>query len=389
MGEVGWLLGGDADMRAFFDCGHSFVGELDGMVEACAFAAPGTIRHLHRELSMVSIGAVATSRVARKQGLAAEVTAGTVAEVAAEGVLVAGLGMFDQGFYNRLGFGTGPYELQTTFDPSFLVVEARPRKPERLSADDWRDVHACRLTRRRRHGALNIEPALYTRGEMLETPNGFGLGYRDSEGNLTHHMWVGTKDIGRGPYEVKWMAWRTPEQFHELMGLVKGLGDQVLAVRMREPRGIQLQDLLRRPLYRWRVAEGTDYATGTRALAYWQMRMLDLPGCLERTELSGAEVRFNLTITDPIARHLPDTAPWRGVAGDYVVCLGPRCSAEPGHEEGLPELGTTVNAFTRLWLGVLPASGLAITDDLKAAPELIERLDDVLHMPLPQPDWEF
>ena len=49
----------------------------------------------------------------------------------------------------------------------------------------------------------------------------------------------------------------------------------------------------------------------------------------------------------------------------------------------------SVNAFTRLWLGVLPAAGLRITDKLQAEPELIARIDDVLRLPKPHPDWEF
>lgn len=389
MDEVGWLEGGAEDMRAFFDCGRSFVGELQGAVEACAFAAPGTVRYLDEELPLAAIGAVATSRVARKQGLAAEITAGTLAEAAADGTLMAGLGMFDQGFYNRLGFGTGPYELHTAFDPSFLTTEVRPPKPRRLGTDDWRAVHACRCRRRRGHGSVNIEPALYTRGEMLETSNGFGLGYRDGEGRITHHLWVGTEEVKRGPYEIKWMAWRTPEQFHELLGLIRGLGDQVMAVRMQEPRGIQLQDLLRRPLYRWRVAEGSKYATGTRGLAHWQVRMLDVPGCLALTRLPGEAVRFNLRLADPIEAYLHESAPWSGVAGDYVVTLGPESAAEPGRQPDLPDMQASVNAFTRLWLGVLPASGLSVTDDLQAGPALVQRLDHLLRLPPPQPDWEF
>jgi hypothetical protein len=48
-----------------------------------------------------------------------------------------------------------------------------------------------------------------------------------------------------------------------------------------------------------------------------------------------------------------------------------------------------VGAFTRLWLGVRPASGLAITDDLCAPPALLDQLDRVLRLPEPKPDWDF
>jgi hypothetical protein len=42
-----------------------------------------------------------------------------------------------------------------------------------------------------------------------------------------------------------------------------------------------------------------------------------------------------------------------------------------------------------MWLGVRPASGLAVTDELAGPPALLEQLDDVLLLPTPRPDWEF
>jgi len=53
----------------------------------------------------------------------------------------------------------------------------------------------------------------------------------------------------------------------------------------------------------------------------------------------------------------------------------------------LPTLEATVNAFTRLWLGVQPASGLAITDDIAGPPELLAALDRRLRLPAPHMDW--
>ena len=43
------------------------------------------------------------------------------------------------------------------------------------------------------------------------------------------------------------MAYQTGEQFLELMALLRSLGDQVRLVRMNEPPGIQLQDLMIQP----------------------------------------------------------------------------------------------------------------------------------------------
>jgi hypothetical protein len=172
------------------------------------------------------------------------------------------------------------------------------------------------------------------------------------------------------------------------MALMRSLGDQVRLMRMNEPQGLQLQDLLLHP-FRGRVAtRGTDFESGIRATAYWQIRILDLPGCLAHTHLSGGPVRFNLHLTDPIAASLDDGASWRGVAGEYVVTLGPESGAEPGMDEALPTLTAAVGAFSRMWLGVRPASGLAYTDELAGPADLLAQLDTVLRLPEPKIGWE-
>ncbi|MCL5026139.1 MAG: sterol carrier protein domain-containing protein [Chloroflexi bacterium] len=199
-----------------------------------------------------------------------------------------------------------------------------------------------------------------------------------------------------GGYRVEWMTYQTPWQFRELMALIKGLGDQVHLVKMREPGGIQLQDLLERPLRQFHASEGSRYAASNDAVARWQIRMLDLPGCLARTHLRGGPLRFNLHLSDPIERFLDDTAPWRGISGEYVVTLGPASSAEAGADAALPTLTASAGAFSRMWMGVRPASGLAATDALSVSagdspwrgpPELLRRLDAVLCLPQPNPDW--
>ena len=80
---------------------------------------------------------------------------------------------------------------------------------------------------------------------------------------------------------------------------------------------------------------------------------------------------------------------WRGSTGEYVVTLGKSSGAERGSDESLPTLKTTVNAFTRLWLGVRPATALSYTDDLETPAELLEALNEVLRLPAPHPDWDF
>ena len=48
-----------------------------------------------------------------------------------------------------------------------------------------------------------------------------------------------------------------------------------------------------------------------------------------------------------------------------------------------------MGAFTRLWLDVRPATGLAVTDELAGPQELLEELDWLLRLPDPKPDWGF
>jgi hypothetical protein len=167
------------------------------------------------------------------------------------------------------------------------------------------------------------------------------------------------------------------------------MGDQIRVVKMREPPGIQLQDLLGTPFRRRHISEKAKYETRADAVAYWQIRICDLPGCMARTRLQGSDARFNLTLHDPIERYLAEDAGWGGVGGRYVVTLGASSGAEEGSDDTLPVLRASVGAFTRLWLGVRQATSLSVTDDLSGPPELLRELDEVLLcMPDPKLDWD-
>lgn len=392
--EVGWMDKVDSDkdnegLDRFLSSGHTLVTDINGEAECVVSSMPGTIRYLEEDLAFSCVTSVTTSRLARKQGLAKRLTAQLVAADAADGALVSGLGMFEQGYYNQLGYGTGGYEHWVRFDPARLNIDVRARTPRRITKDDWEKVHAARLARKRGHGACNLHPPQYTQGDMESIPNFFGFGYQDSNGEFTHHICFWTKSAEHGPYGVTWLCYQTREQFLELMALVKNLGDQVHLVRMREPQGVQMQDLVTQPLKYRHVTEKSEYASGNQANAYWQLRICDLPGCLAQTHLPGVDVRFNLKLSDPIARYLDADALWHGVAGDYVVTLGPTSSAEPGSDATLPTLTASVNAFTRMWLGIRPATGLAFTEDMDGPEALLKALDWALRLPEPKPDWDF
>jgi hypothetical protein len=86
---------------------------------------------------------------------------------------------------------------------------------------------------------------------------------------------------------------------------------------------------------------------------------------------------------------LPSDAPWRGVAGEYVIELGPQCKAHPGTDPRLPTLRASVGAFSRLWLGVRSATSLSWTDELSGSPDLLAKLDHIPCRPSPASDWDF
>ena len=389
--EAGWLPDGKdaALVRRFMTAGRVFVAELDGEAEAFAAAAPGDLQYLDERLRLSAVTAVVTGRPARRQGLAGRATARLVAAETAAGAHVSALGMFEHGFYNRLGFGSGGYEFLTSFDPAHLRVDGRARPPKRLTPDDWAAIHDALCNRRRRHGSCNLDAPDHTRGELGLTPGGFGLGYADGpDGALTHFVW-GMAEGENGPYTIKMLAYRTDAQLRELLALLHGLGDQVHLIRMREPRPFRLQDRLAHPVRDMLTSRTSEFRRGTEALAYWQIRICDLEACLARTRLARPEVRFNLDLTDPIARFLPPDAPWRGIGGRYTVTLGPSSRAAPGVEDGLPTLRASVGAFSRLWLGAVPASGLTLDGGFDAPPALVVALDETLCLPRPSPDWDF
>ncbi len=387
--EVGWLDDGvEEAVDVLVDASRAMVAEVNGSAECLVLTTPGTIRYLKQDIPFVGVTGVTTSRVARRRGLAKGLAALSLALGAADGAAVAGLGMFDQGFYNALGFGTGSYEHHFRFDPAHLRAEIPQRVPRRVSKGDWADVHAARLCRLRWHGEINLRPAAVTRSEMLCQKKGFGLGYGDGpDGALSHYIWCDDRGGEHGPYAVCWFVYRTQEQFWELMGLLKSLGDQVHWIEMGEPPGIQLQDLLDQPFKQRRITRRSAHPAGSRSAAWWQMRICDLSVCLAHTCLDRGEVRFNLRLWDPIGAYLDEDAPWKGIGGEYVVSLGPCSRAERGRDTALLTMTTTVNAFTRLWLGVRPASSLAVTDDLQAPAALLDELDRLLCLPQPHVGW--
>jgi predicted acetyltransferase len=179
---------------------------------------------------------------------------------------------------------------------------------------------------------------------------------------------------------VREWAWGSTDQLLELLGVLRSLGDQVRTVVLPEPAQLQLQVLVDRPV-QMKVARATgEHRFEVRAAGWWQARVLDVEQCV--TALSSVrELDLNLRLTDPL--ELP------GSSGDWVLHLGARSHARRGHDDGLPTLHADVNAFTRLWLGVRPATTLSATDDLVASDALLAALDDAIRLPRPDVQMAF
>jgi hypothetical protein len=390
--EAGWIGSSMPAARAqareqFIRDGAAFVADLAGTPECYAASLPGTFDFHGRKLQFSAVTSVITSRVARKQGLASTATARLIEHAAGEGAVISGLGMFDQGFYDKLGYGNGGYDHYAMFDPALLNVPYCRRKPDRLTADDYQEMHTARLERKTWHGAVTLHSPGMTHYMARRSDASFGLGFRDSSGHLTHHLWINPDRPASGPYKVLWMTYDTLEQFIELMGLLRNLGDQIYLCRVIEPGGVQLQDLLDRPFRRHAEAKGGSFETYSTAVANFQYRLLAVEPAIAAVQTE-TKLSFRLRLTDPVERYLSSSS-WRGCGGEYEITLGSPSSvqrSEPG-VSGEPDLVCGVGDFTRLWSGVLPASSLRGLGRITCPEPLAQTLDAIFARELPHTDW--
>lgn len=386
--EVGWV---DADedkhLDHFFAVGKTLLATLNGEPECSVHITEGTLRLQTTDLDLCAVTAVTTSRIARGHAFAKRLTALQLRNGAQAGAVVAALGMFDQGFYDQLGFGTGGYDHQFGFDPGDLTVSHSVPTPRRLNKDDFAQIHAAMCARNKVHGSVVLSEPRLMQAELAMSKQAFGLGYYDGD-ELTHFLWLDEKGE-RGPYTVQMIAYRNSDQLIELLGLLKSLSDQVYSVRMMEPPEIQLQSLLTRPFRNSTLTKSSKHEAAHHSFAWWQLRVLDVAACVSAFCGHAGNVQFQLDVTDPLEELLPDDGAWRGVAGRYLVELGESSKAEPGTDGSLPVLSCSVNALTRMLWGVASPSSLAITDAFEAQDSLLADLDRVLHLPTPHTGMDF
>jgi len=388
--ETGWIEKDDPKpMDILVEPSRAIVADINGEPECLVLSLLGDIDYLGEKLPFSGIAGVTTGLIARKQKLAGRLTAARIALDALDGAIVSGLGMFEQGYYDKLGYGTGGYEHIVRFSPSTLNVKVKPRVPVRITKEDWEKVHNSRLRRLRTHGSLNFYIPAPTKSEMHWSKSGFGFGFTNDKGELTHNIWMTGKGKEQGPFRVAWMVYENYDQLLELLALLKSFGDQIQLVSMIEPPGIQIQDFLTKPFHYRAITEKSKYQSIMHATAYWQVRICNLEKCLEKTNLHGEDVRFNLVLSDPIENFLDNDSEWKGVSGSYIVNLGADSYAEKGNNEALPTMKASVGAFSRMWLGVRSASILAVSDTISGPAELLDKLDILLRLPEPKIDWEF
>lgn len=392
--EIGWSDSKQTDraMRDFYAEGETGVALINGEVECAVLTQTGTMRLDQTDLPLCVVAAVTTSRIARGLSLAQKLTARQLVKGQQAGASVATLGMFDQGFYNKVGFGTGAYVNEFAFDPGFLDVSLKARTPVRLGVEQADQMLAAMVSRPPLHGSVVLNLPLTFKAELSMDDDAFGLGYYE-DSRLTHFVWVRAKGE-HGPYRVKWMGYENSDGLLELLALLKSLADQVYSIRMLEPPHVQLQSMLKRPFRSQAIAEKGKFYADQNTYAWYQLRVLDLPSCLGALSYVGPDTTFQLRLEDPIDGVLAaedlaaERAVWRSLSGDWIVTLGKHSTAVSGTNEALPTLECSINTFSRLLWGVASASSLAISDGMKAPVSLLESLDGIFTAN-PNPGWDF
>ena len=390
--DCGWSDKVDACelLDTFFDLGPTWVGIRDEAVQSVVHTAAATLRYQQSDIRLQAVTGVTTSLQARRGGVAAKTLAHAMAAGAVNGVVVSALGIFDQGFYDRLGYGSLDIMRLIRFDPKDIRVDATARSPLRFTEKDVDEIHAARSRRWLRHGGIHFDSAKRTLADMQECTHGIGFGYRDHpDRSISHMIWFSRKEAENGPFRVIFTVWETREQLRELMAFLHSLADQVHLVVMEEPPGIALQDFIHRPLRSRAITEKSKYETGITAMTYQQARIVNLPAAIAAMSMRVPSLAFNLNVTDPITPYLPKDAPWSGCAGQYTIRVGEKSTIKTGHTDGLETLSADIGAFSRLWLGSRTATALAVTSHFDGPDSLLRALAACICLPVPRFDWNF
>ncbi|TYB30627.1 MAG: GNAT family N-acetyltransferase [Candidatus Mcinerneyibacterium aminivorans] len=389
--ECGWVGKDDKEaMELELKKLGGIVAEIDNQVESLVVSTEGDIKYLNENLGLSVVTGVTTSLIARKKGIASKLTAKKLADDADKGMAVSGLTIFEQGFYNKLGFSSIGYHHYLKFTPESLNIRIKNKNYRRFSIDDYKKIHKSKTHRKRLHGSCNL-PEVYTRAELkYKSDEILILGFAD-DNEIKHHICLRGKGKMNKPLNVSWMAYKNYNEFVELLGILKSFEDQIKLISLREPPDIQFQEFLKKPIFHHKLTEEGKYENTIKAFSYYQFRILDLEKCIEAIKIPEVNYSFNLLIEDPIEKYLEDVnSGWKGIGGKYKVHIGEKSFVEKGFDEDLETLETSVNGFTRWWIGAHKPEIIMLTDKFKANNNLIKKLDYTSKfIPEPAPDWGF
>lgn len=386
--EVGWISPDKKSaLKLLFESGDGYGAEMDSELEATLLSLPADINYNNKLLSLQALSGLVVSPRARRRGIAGRLMTRALEEGVRSGQALSALVMFEQGFYDSLGFGLGGYKHIFTFDPDLLEVDADPEPPERLTAEDWQSVYQALQERKRANGGVNIKNPHFIKAEMEWDKNDdYGLGYRDEEGDISHFVWLWRKGDSHGPLQVKFLAYQTQEQLLELLAVIARLGDQVHAVRMDEPHSIKLRDFIVYPHKQARITAESKYSYASTVQAPWQLKILDLEKCVSAFDLAGIDLEFNLELHDPLAEYADSESP-AVISGEYSLKLGEESCLKSEPVKRLPTLTASINAFTRMYLGAATPTELKTSSLFSAPPELLQDLEETF-VQLPEPQLE-
>lgn len=389
--ECGWIEDEKKDKLAldYFTSGSNCqVIETDGSAECLIILSSGKMKFGPKDLTLAAISSVTVSRILRKQGATPKLMASMIRDEIKKGTTIAGLGMFEQGFYNRLGFATMAYENWYSFDPAKLKIYKKGQPPVRITNEDYSDAFQCYSHASKHQGFVSLDPPGLFRAEMMWTKHGFGLGYKKN-GKLSHYLWMGTEDSEKGPYTVHWMAYSSWNQFLELMGIIKSLEEQVRTIRMKEPVYIQLQDFIEKPFQLQTITKDSQFESSIKAAAYQQLRICNLESAIGAVTYKGKPFSFNITLSDPINNYLDNEDTILNCQGDFTISIGEKSNIVRGHNNDLPLVKGTINGFSRLWIGVLPARTIGLVEDIQIDPSLIQKLERAFYNRDVRSGWDY
>ena len=124
--EIGWMDGKESDgdvFGAYISEASPLVAELNGEIEVFVVTRTGSCKYQDGDIPFSAVTGVATSRVARQQGLASSVTARAIAKSASEGAVSRCLACSTKGIMKNLDMAlqrTTEYRRSTQPRSAFL-----------------------------------------------------------------------------------------------------------------------------------------------------------------------------------------------------------------------------------------------------------------------------